>query len=258
MRVPILVVGVLASTVVAGGAVSAQDAPAMTPTELAAACAPPAATTHETHHALRIVGAQDTMPRTIFGPRDLLVVRGGTDAGVQLGAEFFVRRTPISRSISGKPVESDVITDGWVQIVAVNDTTSIARVEKSCGAIFADDFLEPFAAVAMPAVAAAPLEADFTGMARVLAGEDRHYMAGINQFAILDRGSEQGVRPGARFAVYRDLTIGDPVLAAPSGTPLTPIGELVVLTTTGNRAVAKVVRARDAVFAGDYAAPQKK
>ena len=255
MRVPSLVTLVVVSFFVVVPFAAAQQAPAISAADMAVACAPPPAPTSAAH-ALRVIGAQDTVPRTVFGPGDLVIVSGGTDAGVQLGAEFFVRRTLTSRSLTA-PANSDVITDGWVRIVAVNDDTSIAHVERSCGAIFANDFLEPYAAPSMPAVDDTPIDADFSNLARVVGGSEGHRMAGINQMLIIDRGSEAGVQPGARFAIYRDLTAADPVLAAPQGTPLTPIGEAVVISATGDRAVARIVRARDAILAGDYAAPQK-
>jgi len=260
VRVPSLVTNVTIVVVAAVvGAVpfaSAQDAPAPSSAEMAAMCAPPPIATGAAH-ALRVIGAQDTIPRTIFGLRDLLIVEGGTEAGVQLGAEFYVRRPSATRDTDGRQHPANIVTDGTIKIVAVNDTTSIAQVERVCGAIFSNDYLEPFAAPAIPAAAEGALEPDFSALAHVLGGDDGHRLAGTNQFAIIDRGSEDGVQPGARFAVYRDLTSGDPLLAAPAGTPLSAIGEMVVISTNGNRSVAWIVRARDAVQTGDYAAPAK-
>jgi hypothetical protein len=247
---------VLSSMIAAVPFASAQDQPAPTSTEILATCAPPPIATSAAH-ALRVIGAQDTVPRTIFGVRDLLIVNGGTGAGVQLGAEFFVRRASTTRDYDGRPQSDTIVTDGTIKIVAVNDTTSIAQVNRVCGAIFSNDFLEPFVAPTVPAVTDAPVEPDFSSLSHVLGGWDGHRLAGTNMFAILDIGSENGVQPGARFAIYRDLTTLDPLLAAPAGTPLTAIGEVVVVSTNGNRSVAWVVRARDAVQSGDYAAPAK-
>ena len=257
MRGPSVAVAVVASVIVAVPLARAQEAPALSPGEVAAACAPPPAVS-QTPHALRVVGSQDTVPRAVFDTHDLLVINGGTDAGVQLGAQFFVRRPSAIGKIFGTAGESDILTDGWIRIVAVNDSTSVARVERVCGPIYIDDYLEPFAAPSGPAAADGPLEPDFAAMGRILGGSDGRALAGTSGIAFLDRGSEQGLQPGARFAIYRDLTAGfDPLLAAPSGTPLTAIGEGVVLSTSGDRAVARIVRARDAVRAGDYAVPQK-
>jgi hypothetical protein len=237
---------------------SAQDSPAMTSAEIAAACAPPAAQSNAAH-ALRVVGSQDTVPRSVFGRADLLVISGGTGEGVQLGAKFFLRRASASNQLYGMPAGGDLVTDGWIEIVAVNDSTSIARVTGLCGAIYTSDYLEPFAPPTVLAQADEPLTPNFDALGRVLGGSDGRTLTAINQFAIIDQGSEQGLQPGSRFAIYRDLTSGvDPLLAAPQGTPLTSIGEGVVLSATGNRAVVRIVRARDAVRTGDYVAPQKQ
>jgi hypothetical protein len=65
----------------------------------------------------------------------------------------------------------------------------------------------------------------------------------------IDQGSDQGVVPGARFALYRDV--------GPKGTPLASVGEAVVISTGASLSLTRITRARDVVFAGDYVAPRK-
>src|SRR4051794_10492348 len=77
----------------AGGATAqTSDAP-MSALAIGVACAPPPSTGEIPDHALRVIGSQDAIPRALFGNRDLLVIDGGTTAGVQLGQQFFVRRS---------------------------------------------------------------------------------------------------------------------------------------------------------------------
>ena len=257
MRVSIAVTGVLVSVALIAPFAAAQNAAPMSSADLAAACAPPSSLTNAAH-ALRVLGAQDTIPRAVYGPSDLLIVNGGTGAGVQLGAEFFLRRRTGTGAVYGVPPEADLVTDGWIKIVAVNESTSIGQVEHACGGIFAADYLEPFVAPQAVTASNDPIEPDFSSLGRVISGADDHTLTGINQLAIVDRGSDEGLQPGSRFAVYRDLTSGvDPMLAAPSGTPLAAVGEGVVLSSTGNRAVVRIVRARDAIQVGDYIAAAK-
>jgi hypothetical protein len=248
---------VIASVFIAAPTAIAQEA-MPSAVAIAAMCTPPADSSRAAH-ALRVAGSQDTVPRTIFGKGDLLVINGGTGAGVQLGAQFFVRRVSTTGQTYQMAGAHDVITDAWVQIVAVNDATSLASVQGLCGPIYVDDYLEPFATPQPIAAEQGPLDPDFANLGHVLSGADGHTLTAVDQIAILDRGAEQGLQPGSRFAIYRDLTAGvDPLLAAPAGTPLASIGEGVVLTATGNRAVVRIVRARDAVRAGDYVAPAKR
>src|SRR6266542_6956295 len=72
----------------------AQTGPdALTPGQIALACAPaPAA--EPPAEAPQLLGAQDTLRHTLLDPRDLLIVGGGTQAGLQLGQQFFIRRQP--------------------------------------------------------------------------------------------------------------------------------------------------------------------
>lgn len=256
MRVIAIVAGMLISAAFVRP-VAAQDAQAMTPAEFAAACAPTSASTNAAH-ALRVLGSQDTVPRTIFGQWDLLVIKGGSDAGVQVGATFFVRRESNAGAAYGLPTQDDVLTDGWIRVVAVNDSTSIAHVEHVCNAIYIHDYLEPFNPPQVLQTADGPIEPDFGALARVVGAPDAHRLAGTNEYTMIDKGSEDGVQAGTRFAFFRDLTAMDPLLAAPGGTPLTPVGEGVVISASANRAMVRIVRARDAVLDGDYAAPAKQ
>lgn len=259
MRIPSTIVAVLASAVGLVPAAAAQTDAPLLPAEIAAACAPPGAATSAAH-ALRVIGAQDTTPRSIFDDRDLLVINGGTGAGVQLGAVFFVRRaiTPGTAYAMGNP--SSVVTDGWIRIVSVNETTAIARAEHLCDAIFANDFLEPYVRphVAVDSLGADPaVDPDFEHLARVVSGPAGRPVVATGEFATLELEPDSHIQPGTRVAIYRDLTDTHNSLEAAKGTPLTAIGEAIVVSTSGNRALARIVRARDAVTAGDYAAPQK-
>jgi hypothetical protein len=225
--------------------------PALSATETAVACAAPLTTDDPPPNLPRIIGSQDTSVRTLYSPLDLLVVGAGTQAGLQLGQQFFVRRanrfgSPADRRWQGAR------TLGWVRLVAVNDSTAIAAVDHGCDAIAEGDYLEPFIAPVVPADVDRDQPAgdpDFTAMGRVVAGLEDRQTAGTGGFVLIDRGTDQGVTTGARFAVYRD--IGSP------GMPLASIGEAVVLSTGKTLALTRITRARDAVMSGDYVAPRR-
>lgn len=244
----------LAAALVAAtaGIGSAQPvATAYTPLEIAVACAPPP-TLEVPSTRFRIVGTQDVVPRTTYGTRDLLVINGGTNAGVQLGQEFFIRRANRFGMSYGAPAAHGARTLGWLHVVAVNDTTAVASLDHVCAAIARDDYLEPFVAPAVPDGAdrdEATGEPDFNDMGRILVGSENRSAMGAGDFALIDRGSEQGVKPGARFALYRDVRV--------AGMPLATVGEIVVISTSPKAALTRITRARDAVVPGDYVAPRK-
>ena len=112
----------------------AQDQPPdvkLSPMQLSIACAIPPATVVPGTATLRVIGAQDTIPRTTFAERDLLVIDAGTDKGVQLDQQYFVRR-PVRPGLLTGLSRRAIQTAGWIRIVAVNETTAIASVTHTC------------------------------------------------------------------------------------------------------------------------------
>jgi hypothetical protein len=245
-------IGIIMPALMITTPVAAQTgAETLTPAQIALACAPPAAIEPVAAAAARVLGAQDTLPHTIFSPQDLLVVEGGMNAGLQLGQLFFVRRA-LRANGSYRGGTRSVTTAGWLRIVALNQTTSIARIEHMCGAIFKNDYLEPFGVPSVPPDVDrddSTGELDFTSLSRVVAAADNHRAAGPGEYVLIDRGADQGIAPGGRLAVYRDLR-------AP-GMPLMALGEAVVMSTAANTALVRINRARDAVLIGDYLVPRK-
>jgi hypothetical protein len=158
----------LALSVVASAAAAQTPVDALTPLQRAVACAPPTALLPP-QNPLVVVGAQDTVDRTVYGDQDLIVLGAGSREGLRLNQQFYVRR-PIRFGAYGKSALGS-LTQGWVRVVAVNETTSIASVDHVCGAIFQGDYLEPFTVPAVPADAdldRAGGEPDFATMGHVM------------------------------------------------------------------------------------------
>lgn len=235
-------------TCAAGSAFAQVDRP-LSPLALAVACAPPPTFDAPEAPLLRIIGSQDSVARSLFGDRDLLVIGGGTSAGVQLGQQFFIRRA-ITHGTS--PIAHGARTLGWLRVVAVNQTTAIAIVDHLCNAIVTTDYLEPFVE---PVVSAdferdeTPGQPDFSNLGHIVAGNEGRMTVGVGDFALIDWGQAQGLEPGARFAIYRDIRV--------TGMPLASVGEGVVVSTSHKMALTRVTRARDAVYSGDYIALRK-
>ena len=229
----------------------AQAPAAMSQLEIAVACAPPPTFDLPAGELLRIIGTQDTVPRSEYGTGDLLVVSGGTAAGVQLGQQFYVRRAN-RFGLDSATQRRGSKTGGWIRIVAVNDTTAIASFEHICNNVGQGDFLEPFVAPVVPPGAdrdEAPGAPDFMSMGQIVAGNENRSEMGVGDFALIDRGSEHGLAPGARLAVYRDI--------GAAGMPLSSLGEAIVISTSAKMSLLRITRARDAVHNGDFVAPRK-
>lgn len=228
----------------------AQAGDTLSPLQMEVACAPPTSgDDNAPTAALRIIGSQDAVPRGLFGNRDLLVIGGGTSAGVELGQQFFVRRTiRFGASQRGRGAR----TLGWVRVIAVNASTAIASVDHVCDGMATSDYLEPFVAPVLPSDAGrdeTPGEPDFTTLGHIVVGNDDRTTLGAGDLVLIDWGQDQGLTAGARFAIYRDVGV--------SGLPLASVGEGVVIATGTARALTRITRSRDAVTSGDYVALRK-
>jgi hypothetical protein len=236
---------------------------ALSQLEIAVACSPPTTFDPPDGRVPRVVGAQGSRPWSLFARGDLLIIDAGTDAGVQLDQQYYVRR-PIYFGTSRRHAQS-VATLGWIRIVAANDTTAIASVTHMCDGIAKRDYLEPFIApvVSPDIVRPDPSgEPDFTMLGRVVAGPENHGLGGANSLMLIDRGADQGSTSGARFAVFRNMnTTGmDKDQGAKEtydGMPLSSIGEAVVVSVGKTMSLAWITSSRDAVIPGDYVVPRK-
>jgi hypothetical protein len=246
--VVLAVVSVSIGLAAAAGAQTA-DRP-LSSLELAVACASPPSfdVPSDVPH---IAGAQDTVSRGLFEPRDLLVLDTGSSKGIQLGQKFYIRRPIFTEANKKQP--RGILTLGWLSVVAVADTTAIGSIDHFCGGISRGDYLEPYTAPVVPAGAErdeSTGELDFTTtLGRVVSGTENLSAVGVGNLMLIDRGEDQGFKPGTRFAVYRDLKTG--------GVPLTSVGEGVVLSIGKTMSLARVTKSRDAVVSGDYIVPRK-
>jgi hypothetical protein len=238
--------------------------------ELSAACAPPPGSDVETPTGLKVLGAQDSSARTLYGERDLLLVNGGRKDGLEVNQEFIIRR-PTRLVARDKTVPSGITTVGALRIISMNDTMSLAMVEYACTGISQNDYLVAYAPPALPEDADQPLylsaldfdSLDFSAMLRILRGAEDKLTGGVGDYMVMEGGANQGVTVGTRFAVYRDLI--HPTMPMPSGgrfaiyagnvrqpLPLAPVGEVIVISIGEDTALVRVTQSRDAVQYGDY------
>jgi hypothetical protein len=239
----------LAAIAVAASARSA--AAQLSPMQASLVCGPPANAAPPGDKTLRIRGSQDTSRRSMFAPNDTLVLDGGTNGGVQLGQEYFVRRS-LRFGLPHNALPHGAMNVAWIRVVAVNETTAIAAVLQACDAVVSGDYVEPFEMPMAPEDAertVAAGELDFNAMSRMVSGIEHRDMGAPGDLMTMSSGTDQGVAPGARFAIYRDVKVG--------GMPLASVGEAVVMSAAKTESVIRVTQTRDAVQPGDYLVPRK-
>jgi hypothetical protein len=230
------------------------------------ACAPalaPQKSDKRNEPPLRIVGVQDPAIRELLGLGDTLVISGGSNAGLQPGQRFFVRRIIPAVAVFGAKPRSTVHTAGWVQILGVDTMVSTATVLHACDGLLFDDYLEPFVP---PMIAARPLPGltpQYDNMGHIVSGVEGVHTAAPGSVMTIDRGSNGGVVLGQRYLVFRDKrdqhidTFGrsKPFIASAFNSPLVEIGEVLVVAVRADDATVQVVGSRDAITHGDLIAP---
>jgi len=219
--------------------------------QTAMACAPPTAAAEPSDDSLRVVGSQSPQPRLLFDKSDLLVVNGGTARHVAPGQEYYVRGVRKYAGVTGG-LSRALRTDAWIKIVSVDDATALASVTFACGAIYPNDYLEPFVAPEPPPNADSvdtSGDLDFTAPASVTYANDERQTAGVGDFVLIDQTAEHPAASGARVAFYRD--------PHQAGVPLLPLGEGVVVSVGPSTALVRVNQARTAIENGDYAVRRK-
>lgn len=212
---------------------------------------------------LRIVGVQDTINRDLLGPGDTLVINGGSNAGIEPGQRFFVRRIIPAVAVFGETPRSTIHTAGWIQILGVDTIVSTATVVHACDGILLDDYLEPFVS---PMIAARPLPGSmpaYENMGHIMTGVEGLHTAAPGNVMTIDRGSNTGVVMGQRYLVFRDKRKehldmtgkSKPYVAVAGNAPLVEIGEVLVIAVRPEDATVQVVGSRDAITKGDLVAP---
>lgn len=199
---------------------------------------------------LRVIGTQDTTVKSLMGAGDTLVINAGREEGLQEGMEFFVRRLVqtfgADAPSSGNPLS--VKTSAVIRIQGVGDNASTAEVIYSCDGILLDDYLDPFEA---PMVARAPIDGEpqHDDYGRVLYGDEDRELSGKGDLVVINRGSDDGVRPGQRFTVYRDKHVSQGFLVE--------IGTLEAITVRPGSSMVQVVEATDAISRNDLVATRR-
>lgn len=260
MRLTVLAVALLTTTSMALGAEAlakaaqkgpAPDASTYLPADvLALACSP--TLVYETPPMpLRITGGQDSFVRMTFHPGDLITINAGTDHGIEVDREFFVRRVVPATAISpvNRQNPATIRTAGWIRVYAVDRQMSLATISHVCDTIDVGDYLEPFVVPQVPVAAADKPAAQRDNYGVVMVGSNRRRTFGKDEFFIVNRGAEHSVTVGAHFVIYRNNRR--------SGNFLYELGEAVAVDVRPDSSTLLATVTRDAFVAGDLVALRK-
>jgi hypothetical protein len=196
---------------------------------------------------LFVKGGHNTDGHTNLVKGEIAVLNRRADDGLKTGQHYFVRRLYTGRT-RGFPREGEgfgmVRTAGWLTVLGMDDVNALAMVDFSCDSIEAGDFLEPFSDLTLPTSAEGLGAPMFDDRANILFGTDTTTSFGDGDTLNIDRGTVHGVAPGARFAIYRNVQWG---------LPLVYVGDAVVLEQGELTSKVVLVTVKDVVQQGDVA-----
>lgn len=183
--------------------------------------------------------------RTIFGKGDEVVVDAGSADGIEVGRNLVVRRQYRAENRAAETRGEQ--TTGLVQIASVGEKKSMAVVVHTCSEVMQGDYLTSFNPEVRKKAEPVGLPS-FGNAIRILFSDADHMLGAPRRLMVIDRGSAHGMQAGQRLTLFRD----DPRHIAPPYV----IGEAVVVAVKTWSATIRVEHATDAIWDGDWAAPQ--
>lgn len=179
-----------------------------------------------------------------------LIVGRQPNDGLAIGQRYILARVrnPIGFPRPGEGF-GDMRITGAVTIKALDDINAMAEIDVACDSIEAGDYLAPYTETVMPESAAPVIvDPDFSDRGNVLFGADNRVLLGTGDVLSIDRGTQQGTQPGARYAIYRDRR---------NGMPLVYLGEMVVLEVREQTSKVVITKTIDGVEPGDIVVPRR-
>jgi hypothetical protein len=202
--------------------------------------------------------AEAELPHVGIGERDVVYLDIGSSNGVAAGSVFEVirQRRPVYRPGTYVQVGVLMIQVGRIQVVCVQDNTSIALVTKAYTGLERGDFIIPYRPREAPMTTGSP-ETDACQPAR---GEIRGriletkkggwqtsnaVIVATGDVVYLDIGQQDNVTPGQYYVVFHPSRLG-------SRYPMLQVGEAVILAVEQDTATAMVTDLRQEITVGDY------
>jgi glycosyltransferase involved in cell wall biosynthesis len=166
---------------------------------------------------IRVISGEQSNLKITFTRGDYVYINRGRDKGVQVGDRFSVVR-PTSDPLDVqwfkwqqkliKAMGQLYADTGQVRVVNVQPNVSIAQIDFSCGYMERGDIVRPYVERPSPPFKDAPAFDHFAPVngkrvGMVVAGIDNTEMYGKNTTVYVNLGSNQSVRIGDYFRIFR-------------------------------------------------------
>ena len=142
-----------------------------------------------------------TLPKTVLGQDENVYVIFPGQPPLKTGAVFTTCHPPqaVNDPETGKPLGVQYRPTGIVRIIESFQDHAIAKIERSFSSVMVDDVLLPYDPVS-PDIRLAPGVPDMEG--HIFMAEKGETIFGDGTVAYIDRGADEGVRPGQSYAIY--------------------------------------------------------
>lgn len=196
---------------------------------------------------IRIIAGEQTGEKILQSDADVLYIDRGKQDGLEVGQMFLVLN--IGGKIPGRASSRDcgylVNRRGKVRIARLEENRAIVTVEKACGPMLVGDFLVPYEereTVFGKDEGFDVLLEEGAGLNGHIAYLDRDYIiVGSGYWAIIDLGSDDGLKLGQQLTVFKRVK---------KDVPRQAIGNIVVIDVQPKTATVKVLSCRDPIEEG--------
>jgi hypothetical protein len=234
---------------------------------------------------LYVISGEDSRYRTTFQEGQAIYINTGQEQGVKVGDQFEVVR-PISdmmaktvwfkyQAILSRAMGQRYADIGRLRVMHVDAKTSTAEMTVSCDPMQRGDIVRPFTARPAPQFHAVKLDpyAAPSGKktAMIVTAKDYDVLSAPGRIVYVNLGSDQGMRVGDYFRVFRyEGTRIETVAQVPftsykaygfgsapvayewDNLPRQVLGEGIVLRTGPNSSTVLLTTVREEIFVGDY------
>ncbi len=182
---------------------------------------------------------------------DLVYIRPGDNASLAKGRKFTIYRTlkPIKAKDTNELIGIQHYLTGAVEITIVRPDFVLGRIVATYRPIKVGDLLMPYYR-RLPRIGMQQSPEGLEG--HIIESEEHQSMFGESAIAFIDKGEQEGVRPGQLYWIYKQekyhINPKDK-----NETTLTPVllGELLVLHTEKTTATVMITDSRMAIYPGN-------
>jgi len=183
---------------------------------------------------------------------DIVYVNGGRQAGLMPGTVYTVIQPEglVKHPRTSRTIGRHYKYLGRVRILSVQDDTGIAEIADACHPIQAGAPLMRFVPEPIPLARRSGLRGindpasreELGDAASIVYSASSIFALGQGHVVFIDRSAEDDVAPGDIFTIYRETSPGQPLMI---------VGEIAVLSTQGEAALAMIMESRFTVRVGD-------